>query len=142
MAALRVIGDDVVPQEISALLGAEPTHAQRKGDTVPTTSGGRIAAFGLWRLSAPDKEPEDLDGQVSWLLSQLTQDLEAWRFISRQFRIDLFCGWFMDGTNEGVSLSPATLLALGERGIELGVDLYAPSTLSDAGGSAGGENTD
>lgn len=32
----------------------------------------------------------------------------------------------MAGGNEGVALSPATLLALGERGIRLGIDLYAP----------------
>ncbi len=46
--------------------------------------------------------------------------------LASRFDIDLFCGWFMAGGNEGVELSPATLLALGERGIRLGIDLYAP----------------
>lgn len=30
----------------------------------------------------------------------------------------------MGSSNDGVSLSPRTLLALGERGIELGLDIY------------------
>jgi hypothetical protein len=34
----------------------------------------------------------------------------------------------MGGSNEGASISPKTLTALGERGIELAVDIYGPDT--------------
>jgi hypothetical protein len=34
----------------------------------------------------------------------------------------------MSEGNEGVCISPATLRALAERGIELGIDIYAPSS--------------
>jgi hypothetical protein len=43
--------------------------------------------------------------------------------LSRSFRIDLFCGLFMARANEGLSLSPATLVALGRREIELSFDI-------------------
>ena len=70
--------------------------------------------------------PGDLDAQVQELLARVHQDIVVWRELASRFDFDLFCGWFMAGGNEGVELSPATLLALGERGIRLGVDLYAP----------------
>jgi Domain of unknown function (DUF4279) len=127
-ATLRIAGDDLVPEEISALLGAEPTHAQRKGQELPSKSGVRIAKFGHWRLETKDREPEDLNGQVKELLDQLTTDLEVWQALSKRFEIHLFCGWFMNESNEGVGVSPSTMSLLAARGIELSLDIYAPTT--------------
>jgi len=78
----------------------------------------------MWRLLAEDREPEDLDGQITELLSRLTSDLEAWRNLASRFRMDLFCGLCLESLNEGVSISPSSLAALGERGIELALDIY------------------
>ena len=127
MAALRIIGDDLVPEELSSLIGASPTRAERKGDAIPIRTGERIAKTGGWRLEATATEPENLDAQVPEILGVLTSNLDVWRALRARYRLDLFCGWFMNESNEGVSVSPATLLALGERGIELGLDIYAPS---------------
>jgi hypothetical protein len=82
----------------------------------------------MWRLSAREAEPENLDGQVSELLGQVTSDLSVWSDIATRFRVDLFCGWFMGSGNEGVAISPATMLALGQRGIQLSLDIYGPET--------------
>lgn len=128
VATLRVTGDALIPSEITTLLGAKPSEAQTKGDQLigPRTGRIRIAKFGMWRLEASEREPEDLDGQVHELLSQLTADLSVWADITREFEINLFCGLFMEVGNEGVLLSPSTLTALGQRGIELHLDIYAP----------------
>lgn len=128
VATLRIIGgDDLMPSEISALLGAEPSHSQVKGQKLPTKSSKpRIARFGAWRLAATDTQPADIDQQVSELLGKLTDDLEAWRSISSKFKIELFCGWFLGSGNEGVEMRPDTLKALGDRGISLGLDIYGP----------------
>lgn len=128
MATLRVSGKDLQPGEITAWLGAAPTDSHAKGEQRESSPGrGRTPSSGLWSLSARATEPENLDAQVAELLAQLTPDLAVWRKLSEHYRIDLFCGWFMGGGNEGVSISPKTLLALGERGIELGVDIYGPT---------------
>jgi hypothetical protein len=37
----------------------------------------------------------------------------------------------MRDANEGISVSPLTLKRLGERGIEFGLDIYAPSQKID-----------
>ena len=127
VATLRIIGDDLVPDEVSKLLGGTPTHSQRKGDAIPLKSGERVARGGMWRLAATDREPEDVDAQISEILEKLTPDIESWRSLAGRFRVNLFCGWFMEEGNEGLSISPANLVALGERGIELDLDIYASS---------------
>jgi len=137
VATLRIMGDELVPDEISKLLSAVPTEAHRKGHQFPSGPSGRIVTrnSGMWRLSATETEPEDLDGQVSELLGQVTSDLSVWSDLATRFRIDLFCGWFMGSGNEGVAISPETMLALGKRSILLSLDIYGPEA-TDGDGDA------
>jgi hypothetical protein len=123
---LRICGDDLNPQELSKRLGATPTLACVKGE--PRKPGGKvIARTGQWHLSAKDTETADLDAQVAEILTQLPADLDIWRSLATHYQIDLFCGWFMNESNEGVEIAAETLSALGSRGIRLDVDLYAPT---------------
>lgn len=124
---LRIAGDELVPDEITKLLGVSPTHGETKGQEIvgPKTGRVRIVKRGMWRLCAPDREPEDMDGQIHELLSQMTDDLAVWRSITAQYEVDLFCGLFMRLGNEGLTISAASLAALGARGIEMGLDIYA-----------------
>ncbi|MEX8194824.1 DUF4279 domain-containing protein [Comamonas guangdongensis] len=127
-AALRLRGDDLIPDEISALLGVPPTNAAQKGQEVVGRNGKvRIARTGSWYLEAGERRPEDLEAQVFELLSQLTPDLEVWDNLSRRYTLDLFCGIFMDSYNDGLALSSKALLALGQRSIKLDLDVYESS---------------
>jgi len=122
---LRFFGDDLLPDEISALLGATPTVSHHKGQELKGSQSGvvRVARTGNWRLEAERRETEDLEAQIFEILDQLTSDPAIWASLAR-FRPDLFCGLFMRSSNDGISLSPRVLLALGQRGIELGLDIY------------------
>ena len=126
VATLRFFGDDLVPDEISALLGASPTASCVKGQELVGRKTGtvRIAKTGSWRLSATRREPEDLESQIFEILDQLCQDLRVWTAISARYEPDLFCGIFMGGTNDRLLLSAKALLALGQRGICLDLDIY------------------
>jgi hypothetical protein len=125
-ATLRISGDDLQPAEITRLLGCDPSAAQTKGEQVVgrNTGSARIASTGMWRLAASKREPGDLDGQIAELLSKLTDDLNVWGSIARTYKLDLFCGLFMGGGNEGLSISPESTAALGLRHVELGLDIY------------------
>ena len=125
---LRIVGPDLQPEEISAILGFQPSRSEAKGETVQSRHGldPRIAKNGVWRLEAEPTEPEDFDLQVVQLLSGLTKDLRAWQKLSERFKLHVFCGWFMKESNEGVDIKPNTLAALGSRGISLALDIYAP----------------
>lgn len=126
VATLRLFGDDLEPEEISKLLCASPTWSARKGDVTPSKAPGgvRIERSGNWRLQAEDAIPGDVNGQVAAILGQLTSDLDVWKSLVARFDVDMFCGWFLEESNEGVTLAPSTLLSLAERGIELDIDIY------------------
>ena len=77
-------------------------------------------------LDAEDQAPGNLDKQVRIILDRFPADLSIWKKLSSQYKIDLFCGWFMEETNEGIAISADTLMRLGERAILLDVCIYAP----------------
>ena len=129
VVALRIIGDDLVPDEVTALLGSSPTQACVKGETGkhivgPKVGDVRVAKSGMWTLQASGQEPEDMNGQIREILSRMTSDFSVWQSITKRFRVDLFCGLWMDGSDCGLKLSPESLAALGERGIELAMCIY------------------
>lgn len=80
----------------------------------------------MWLLQSADAEPESFDSQIQGLLARLTPDKYVWCELAAKFQIDLFCGYLMDESNLGFSLSLATVTALAERHIEPVFDLYAP----------------
>jgi hypothetical protein len=128
VVALRITGDELNPEEITQLLKCSPTKSRKKGDIIstnPQTGRENIAKFGMWSLSASDREPEDLNTQIQEILCQITDDFGVWQKITGKYRADLFCGLFMRHENEGLTISSDSLVALGSRGIEIGFDIYA-----------------
>ena len=125
VATLRFFGDDLVPDEITALLGTSPTVSHLKGQKLVGSKTGtvRIAKTGSWRLHAAPHEPADIEAQILEVLGKLTPDLSIWASLSR-YQPDMFCGFFMRSSNDGLPLSANTLLSLGQRGIALGLDIY------------------
>lgn len=125
-ASLRLQGEELDPDEVTRLLGKVPDTAERRGDVLRIPSGReRIARWGRWSVSVERRTPGDLDGQIAVLLDGTTNDLELWRRLTSSFDADVFCGLFLTEGNEGLCISPRTLLMLGERGIKLGLDIYA-----------------
>jgi hypothetical protein len=127
-AGLRIIGETLVPDEITALLSCQPSASQVKGQVIQGAKTGRerTCHTGSWHLHTGDCEPENLDGQIADLLGRMSGDLQVWKSLASKFRIDLFCGLIMERENEGLRISPEMLYALGERGILLCLDIYGP----------------
>lgn len=125
VATLRIIGDDLDPAEISRWLGVSPTFSQKKGELIVGRRTKRVATIGIWSLRATELEPADVDAQIKEILDRLPADLSVWQYITGEYRIDLFCGWFLGNYNEGISISPESMIALGSRGILLDMDIYS-----------------
>lgn len=126
-ATLRISSDDLEPDDISNHLGVQPSFSQKKGEVVVGKNGReREAKFGMWRLEAPDESPGDLNAQISNILGSLSNNLDTWEYLKDNYEIDLFCGLFMSEEMEGIDISPINLRKLGERHIEIGLDIYAP----------------
>ena len=106
----KVRGESVDKKEVARLLGCESDQDK----------------FRHWSLNAPDREEADLDAQVEWILSRVTSDLEIWKKVAADYRLDIFCALYLERWNRGTALTAKTMTALGARGIELGLDIYYP----------------
>jgi hypothetical protein len=128
-ASLRLFGEDLEPEEITRLLCCIPTSSQKKGEIIRHRTNGdeHVAPYGKWLLNEDECCPGDLDGQIQRLLARVSADLSVWHNLVSRFRTDLFCGIFVQQWNEGVSLSPEVLAALGSRGIKIDFDIYIDS---------------
>lgn len=127
-ACLNILGDDLIPDEVSRLLGAEPTSARTRGEILIGKASGhrRVARTGVWSLRAQDRLPGDLNAQIHEIFARLSGDPAVWAQLQSRFELNLFCGLFMDARNNGETISPANLRLLGERGVELQLDIYTP----------------
>jgi len=126
-ATLRIHGDDLIPEEVSRLLGAQPDSAQTRGEILigKVSGDGRVARTGRWSLQAQDRSPGDLDAQIDDIFAGLSGDPAVWAQLQSRFKLNMFCGLFMGCRNDGETISPAKLRLLGERGVELQLDIYA-----------------
>jgi hypothetical protein len=140
---LRVFGDDLDPDAVSAMLGAAPTSACRKGDIHRGKRYDRVEKQGKWPLDLDHVRGVPLDDLINRLLDRLTGDLAVWRELTGRYKVDLFCGLQLELWNRGLGLSPRTLLRVGQRGLGLGLDIYyvgesepeaEPGAVPDRGG--------
>jgi len=126
-ASLRVFGDNLDPDAISRALGHPPTQSYRIEDLISPERRPEKRKCGMWLLAVPDADPEDFQEQVDALLSKLTEDLNIWLQLTEQYQVDLYCGFFMETTNQGFTLSTRSMSVLVARGIKIGFDVYSPS---------------
>lgn len=124
VVTFRIFADDLVPSEITALLGCEPTKAYSKGDVRAKSKTGYIEKTGSWRLRAEDRAPEDIAAQISEILGRMSADPAVWNQLRSKCEMDFFCGVFMGSGNDGLSFPPELLAELSMRGIALNLDIY------------------
>jgi len=73
----------------------------------------------------PEKPGDEFELQIETLLNSLTQDLSIWRELTQKYKVDILCGVWIRNWNRGMGLSPRLMAKLAERGLYLGLDIYA-----------------
>jgi len=127
---LRVIGDKLDPDQITSILKCPPTRSHMKGDRSITTPSGNISIpkKGQWALSIHSKDCEggeiELEEGLKILLGKLPSDAKLWRSLTTKYRIDIFCGLFLESSNRGFGLTANASRMLSHRNLEVGFDLY------------------
>ncbi len=71
-------------------------------------------------------EDEDVEDAIKTLLAGIPSDHDLWDSLTSTYRVDLFCGLFLDSDNRRFSISPEVSKMLADRNIEIGFDIYAP----------------
>ncbi|WP_179102120.1 DUF4279 domain-containing protein [Sphingopyxis sp. KK2] len=124
--------DDLVPSEITSLLGVEPHLAVIKGERFLSSNGKYIeASTGKWQFWGDWKSPVDLNEEISTLLAMLTDDLAAWSYLTARCHCYLTVGGHFNDWTGGIALAPETISALAARGLAIDFDLYAPAASVD-----------
>ena len=127
-ATLLIFGDDLVPDEITALLGTSPRLGVRNGEKFVASNGKEVVApTGKWIFGGDYRSPPSLDEQISQLLLALPNDPKIWDDLTSRFDCCLSVGAYFADWTGGITLEPATLKLLAERNLPIDFDMYAPN---------------
>ena len=122
--SLRVFGDGLEPDEVSALLGRQPTRFHRKGDETSST-GSAVEPTGAWILDSRLSETAEIEDHVEALLAPISNDSDEWANLTQRFSASIHCSIFMNQYNEGFDLSPRLAQSMVDRGLVIAFDIYS-----------------
>ena len=131
--SIRVAGDDLDPDEVTSTLLVQPSFSARKGDR--HTSSGReiMQRTGIWVFNFSGSAEEwTLGDAIGALLDRLPSDLRIWQSLASKYRLDVFCGVYIEVWNRGFQLPPALMRRLADRGLSLGIDVYCDGSDDEA----------
>ena len=134
-ATLRLFMDSLIPEEVTARLGVEPSEWHRRGESVQYSYGeelewrGRPWRSSSWRLCSERHVPTTdtaLELHIAWLLDQLGAAQAEGKFLAlhqEDVQADVFCFWEARG-NAGLTLSAEVMGRLAALDLTLGLDIY------------------
>ena len=122
---LRVLNEQLDHQEISDLLGLEPTKFSLAGEVVSRTSGRKRKYSGWFLESDGQVESRDSRDHFAWLLERIAGKGSVLKELSsRGYLVDICCRWDSACGQGGPSMNPEQMVQLGELGVELWFDIY------------------
>ncbi|MDH6268811.1 hypothetical protein M2360_004229 [Rhizobium sp. SG_E_25_P2] len=123
--SLRIMGDALIPDDITRLMGRSPDLAYTKGGVFHTPNGREVhGRTGMWSVRGPREVEGEFYELVAAFLAGLPASTDVWRMVAKDLKIELFVGVFMGKPNTGFVLSPKVMALLAERNCEIGFDLY------------------
>jgi hypothetical protein len=108
-ATLRIHGEDLPFEEISARLGVDPTHSHRNGERPgPRSPGYRDDA---WHFAPAVSENEPLERHIESLWLVVEPHLAYLKALKRLYKVGVFCGYRSNCDHAGIEI-PHTSLEL------------------------------
>ena len=136
--SLRVFGDALEPDEVSALLGRQPSRSHRKGEgsssvsksassgsSTEPTSESTSEPTGVWILDSGLSGKAEIEEHVEALLSLVSNDSDEWASLTSRFSASILCSACLDEYNEGFEISPRLAQSLADRGLVIAFDIYS-----------------
>lgn len=122
---LKFWGDELVPDELSKLLGIQPDKAWKKGEIFRGKTYDIVRKAGLWVYSGKRCGDIELEDKIAQLLERLPQSLALWEEVIAQCEGgELFCGLWLERWNGSVAFPPVLMQQIAERGLTLDLDIY------------------
>ena len=120
---LRVNGPQLEPEEITALLGVQPTSSRSRHTPYPSGQPSRFASW-WYSFPTPDDGECDPDVLIRLLLEALPSDPAVWEAVAPN-EPNVLCMVVLEAANRDFTLAPETMRLLGARGLSLSFDIYA-----------------
>ncbi len=118
---LGVYGDDLDPDEVTVILGREPTSSHRKGDQ---TKRGFVQRRGVWLLDNDGTaDPEELTCK---LLDRLPKDEGTWVKLAKRYDVQLRFGLHLQRWNRGLDFTPQLVARMAKLHARIIFDIYGP----------------
>jgi hypothetical protein len=122
-ASFRIVGNNLVPEDINGLLDISPHKSFRKGDK----HGDKSWPHGYWGLTTKDHvDSTVLEVHIAWLLDLLEPNSSNLTKIVQKenFKADIFCFWESKTGHGGPVFSPIILGRLAKLNLVLNLDIY------------------
>lgn len=129
--SLRIRGDTVDPDFVTQQLGVAPDFSARKGEEVEHGGVTSPSETGMWVYRIDVAADTDLGDAIRALLDRLPDDTTMWEELVEAYHVEVFCGVFLQSDNQGATVEPEVMGALGRRGLALSFDFYGPFGLAD-----------
>lgn len=127
-AALNISGDDLIPEQVTALLGAAPTRSQTKGVPLLRDDGSfrYTPQSGRWIRELKPRQTDEWDiTEVVYLLFEgLSQDLAIWNAVGALAILRVSLGLSLPASNREFQLDPPVFRFLADRGVSVWFDIY------------------
>jgi hypothetical protein len=124
---LALYAEDLDPDAVTRMLGAQPTHAHRRGERRSERSPPHKQ--GAWLLTVKGTAPTGPDELMHLLFERLPAEREFWKQLCDSYTVKISVGVFQEEWNRGFDLRAETVALLARTGAAIDFDLY----LSEAG---------
>lgn len=130
-AWLRIMHEDLDPDEISCVLGLTPTKVQRRGEPVPSKPERRYSKSGWFLKSDGLIQSKDSRRHLDWILNQIgSKKREMATLHERGYLIDACVYWDSMHGHGGPTISPSQMSVLAALEVEIWFDVYFPKANS------------
>ena len=118
-ATLRIYPRNAKPNEVSRLLGLNPTRISIAGEKSPRHVNG-------WFLSSQGTiESRDARRHIDWLLDQIEPTQSAFlKLVNDDAEADIFCFWESSSGNGGPIILPHQMARLLKFNLSVGWDIW------------------
>ena len=112
-------------EEITSLLGHNPTKAWNTGERHPMGNAGRtrITNWGKWYLSS-ERDSIDVNIKLKNLFELLTDDLDKWQKLTSKYECWVDIAGYMKNWNRGFILEVDVMKLLSDRNLSIAFDIY------------------
>lgn len=115
--------------EVTALLGMEPTSVQQASDPATLKPGRKPRCPGWFLESASHVSSRDSRDHIQWLLDRIAgSGAVLTELSSRGYLVDICCRWDSSWGDGGPAMDPAQMIQLGQLGVEFWFDVYFDRT--------------